>query len=199
MRNARVIAIAVLAAVGYGIVHDQITARISLDYFTLAHPPLFPTTSPTLLALCWGVASTAWLGAAFGFVLAMVANSAGVAPMPTLQLVRSLLMLLGVTAVAAVIAGVLGYELAQHSLVSIAPELRTLRPRAEYDRFVAVWFAHLASYAAGMCGGAFLIFGIWRDRGKPNVLPFVPASRADLLRVGILVAIAVVVIAWRVL
>ena len=51
----------VLAAAGYGIIHDQITARICLEYFTIGHTPVFATTSPTLLALGWGVIATWWL------------------------------------------------------------------------------------------------------------------------------------------
>ena len=39
------------AAVGYGIAHDLVNVRDSLEYFTVGHPPVFDTTSPTLLAL----------------------------------------------------------------------------------------------------------------------------------------------------
>ena len=36
------------AAVLYGVVHDQVTVRICLEYFTRAHPAIFPTSSPVL-------------------------------------------------------------------------------------------------------------------------------------------------------
>ena len=35
--------ICVMAAVVYGIVHDQFTPRICLEYFTIFHPPIFHT------------------------------------------------------------------------------------------------------------------------------------------------------------
>jgi hypothetical protein len=39
------------ATVLYGIMHDQITARIRIEYFTVDHPGIFGTDSPTLLGL----------------------------------------------------------------------------------------------------------------------------------------------------
>lgn len=70
MRFFSVVLLAVLAAVTYGIVHDQVTVRVSLEYFTIGHPPVFDTDSPTLLALGWGVLATWWVGLPLGFLLA---------------------------------------------------------------------------------------------------------------------------------
>jgi hypothetical protein len=33
-----IILLSIASAVGYGIVHDQITARICIEYFTIGHP-----------------------------------------------------------------------------------------------------------------------------------------------------------------
>src|ERR1039457_4994451 len=55
----------VMAAVIYGIVHDQITARICLEFFTFFPPPIFHTQSPTLLGIGWGIVATWWVGAFF--------------------------------------------------------------------------------------------------------------------------------------
>ena len=62
-KAAQIILLSILSACLYGVVHDQITIRVCLEYFTVAHPPYFPTHSPTLLAICWGVAATAGIGA----------------------------------------------------------------------------------------------------------------------------------------
>lgn len=48
-----IVLLAVLAACGYGVIHDQITVRICLEYFTIGHPRIFTTESPTLLAFGW--------------------------------------------------------------------------------------------------------------------------------------------------
>jgi hypothetical protein len=62
MQAARIILYCVLGAVGYGVVHDQITARICLKYFTIGHPQVFNTQSATLLGIGWGVIATWWVG-----------------------------------------------------------------------------------------------------------------------------------------
>ena len=50
----------VAACVVYGVIHNQFTVRICLEYFTIGHPPVFPTKNPTLLALGWGVLASWW-------------------------------------------------------------------------------------------------------------------------------------------
>ena len=69
-----IIGIVIGAAVVYGVIHDQITIRICLEYFTVGHPPLFGLRDPTLLALGWGVVATWWVGAALGVVIAFAAR-----------------------------------------------------------------------------------------------------------------------------
>lgn len=56
------VALSVLAAVVYGILHDQITARICVEYFTIGHARLIDSDSPTVLGLFWGVVATWWVG-----------------------------------------------------------------------------------------------------------------------------------------
>ena len=63
MRTSNIVLLCMAAAIAYGIVHDQITARLCVEYFTVAHPPLFHTTSPTILGICWGIAATFGVGA----------------------------------------------------------------------------------------------------------------------------------------
>jgi hypothetical protein len=53
--HLKIILACVAAAIIYGILHDQITARVCVEYFTIFHPPVFATQSPTLLAFGWGV------------------------------------------------------------------------------------------------------------------------------------------------
>src|SRR3954469_11594932 len=75
----RIILFATLAAILYGIVHDQVTAHLCVEYFTIAHPPVFAIRSPFLLALGWGVIATWWVGLSLGVGLAAAAR---LGPMP---------------------------------------------------------------------------------------------------------------------
>jgi hypothetical protein len=188
-QKARVILVSVFAAIAYGIIHDQITAHICVEYFSAAHPPLFHTDSPTILAFCWGVSATAALGAVFGTILAEVSQSEGLPRYPLVQLCRSIIMLLAAMAFAAFLAGVLGFELSRHSIIRLPGAFAELLPPSRHDRFMAVWFAHCASYLTGLAGGALLILRIWRQRGKPRVLTVVPQSRRGVIRALILAAL----------
>lgn len=121
-----------------GIIHDQITARVCLEYFTVAHPPLFPTSSPTLLGLYWGIAATAGLGLVFGLVLALVSQSVGLPPIPPSRQVRPILLLLMVMGSGALLAALLGYQLSQRHLLFLPPSLARAIPVRMHDRFLAV-------------------------------------------------------------
>ena len=195
MKKLEVVLLSVFAACLYGVLHDQITSRVCIEYFTVAHPPLFHSTSPTLLALCWGIAATAGIGAAFGFVLAMVSRADGRAPYPIFDLCRSILLLVVVMAACALIAGTVGYQLSHRGVISIPTVLYRVVPAPQHDRFMAVWFAHGASYLVGLAGGAYLCFRVWLARGKPSVISFFPRTPAATFRATALAA-AAACIAW---
>src|SRR5947199_10373702 len=71
VRFAAIILLCIAGAVVYGIIHDQITARICVEYFTIGHPAIFGTDDPTLLGLGWGVIATWWVGLILGVPLAL--------------------------------------------------------------------------------------------------------------------------------
>jgi len=56
-----IILLCVDAAILYGIFHDQVTARLCVEYFTIGHPNIFGTDNPTVLAIAWGIC-TWWVG-----------------------------------------------------------------------------------------------------------------------------------------
>ena len=58
MEAFKIVAFCIAAAVVYGILHDQVTAHVCVEYFTIAHPPVFPTESPFWLAVGWGIIAT---------------------------------------------------------------------------------------------------------------------------------------------
>jgi hypothetical protein len=193
--RVQVILLSIVAACSYGVIHDQITARLCIEYFTIAHPPLFHTTSPTLLALCWGIAATAGIGAILGVVLALVSQSPGKNPYPVAELGRSILLLLIIMGAGAFIAGMAGYQLSTRGFVSIPVPLAVAIPAHQHDRFMAVWFAHGTSYLIGLTGGALLCFRIWQRRGRPSIFPLYPRTRAAAIRAGCIAAL-VIFIVW---
>jgi hypothetical protein len=198
VQKTKVILLCVGAATAYGVVHDQITARLCIEYFTLAHPPLFRVTSPTLLALCWGIAATIGVGILLGILLAQASQSPGSPGMPVESLYRPILAVLTGAAIGATVAGWTGYELSKHSIISLPPVWAELIPAAQQHRFMAVWFAHGASYLCGLIGGGVLIYRIWNRRQRPRLFGLFPRRGSEILRALVLVAIfsAIVWMRW---
>ncbi|MHB1034354.1 MAG: hypothetical protein ACYC35_04240 [Pirellulales bacterium] len=195
MPKTKIILLCTVAAVVYGIVHDQITARVCIEYFTIAHPPLFRTTSPTLLAVCWGIVATFWVGLLLGVVLVQVSQSAGAPGVPIARIGALVAALLVTMAMAASLAGILGFELSRRSHIAIPAYLARVILESRHDRFMAVWFAHGASYLVGLAGSALLIFRIWTERGRPRVIAAFPRTKLEVVRAVALVALTAL-IAW---
>jgi hypothetical protein len=164
--SVRIVLLCVLAAAVYGIVHDQFTVRICLEYFTVFHPPVFATQSPTLLAIGWGIIATWWVGAFLGLLLAIAAR-AGKRPLLTAgHLVRPVCKLLLVMGTCATVSGILGFVLARRGMI-LTPEWMAfhLSTSGQY-RFMADWWAHSASYVSGFVGGIALCVMTFRRRNQ---------------------------------
>src|SRR5215813_13827075 len=109
MEFSRIVGLAILAGIVYGIAHDQVTARICVEYFTVFHPPVFSTQSPTLLAFGWGIIATWWVGAFLGVFLAISCRVGSSPKIDAVQLIRPIAYLLLAMASCALIAGIVGY------------------------------------------------------------------------------------------
>jgi len=195
LSHLKVILLCIGGAVAYGIVHDQITARLCIEYFTVAHPPLVRTTSPTLIGLAWGVAATFWVGMAMGFPLALASQSPPSPPVPLARIGKNVLTLLSVMAVAALLSGITGFELSRRGILSLPEGYFDAIPIEQHHRFMAAWFAHGASYLFGLVGGLYLIFSMWIQRGRPAIMSIFPQSAPASIR-AILIITAAGVIVW---
>lgn len=189
MNKLKIVIVTALAAVAYGILHDQITARLCIEYFTVAHPPLFSATSPTVVAVCWGITATVGFGVILGLILANIAHAGNMPPTRADSLRRPLAKLLASMAIAASTAGLCGYLLARNQIIPIPDGLRSAIPVSRHHLFIAVWFAHCASYIAGLGSGSYIAFRIWKKRGRPFVFALVPSTPAATIRAIVLVIV----------
>jgi hypothetical protein len=166
MQALAIVLMCVVAAVAYGIAHDQITARVCVEYFTVGHPPVFGTDDPTLLGLGWGVLATWWVGVLLGVPLAIAAR-AGSAPRRSVgSLARPVARLLAVMAVCGLAAGVAGWLLARSGVVFLVGPIARELPADRHGPFLADLWAHTASYFIGLVGGIGVVVRVWRSRGR---------------------------------
>lgn len=164
LESLKIVLVCFAAAICYGIVHDQFTARICIEYFTVFHPPVFPAHSPTLLGIGWGIIATWWVGAILGTMLAFAAR-AGLRPKLTaVALLRPIAKLLLTMAACAALSGFLGFVLAENNLVFPPEWVAANLPATAHSRFMADWGAHTASYASGLFGGIALCIWAYRKR-----------------------------------
>jgi hypothetical protein len=164
MESLKILLLSIVAAVFYGIVHDQVTARICVEYFTIGHPPIFGTKNPTLLGVGWGLLATWWVGLFLGVPLAVVARAGKLPKRSAASLVRPIGLLMLASAGGAILAGLLGWLLASRGLVQLIEPLATAVPTNRHIPFLIDGFAHTASYAFGFLGGLVVLALIWRSR-----------------------------------
>lgn len=162
--TAAIVVLCVAAAVSYGLIHDQITARICVEYFTIGHPRVIESESPTLLGLAWGVRATWWVGVLLGMPLAFCALL-GTRPKQSVRLlVRPVAMLMAVCGGAAILSGAIGFVLARSGLIQLIGPLASQVPADRHVPFLVDRWTHNASYVTGFAGGIILCIRVWRSR-----------------------------------
>ena len=166
MAALKIVALSVLAAVLYGILHDQVTVRICVEYFTVGHVRLIESESPTVLGLFWGVVATWWVGLPLGAGLAFFARIGRRPKLEAGDLVRPLVRLLMAMYGIAIFAGLIGYVTAQAGIFHLVERLATRIPPEHHVPFLVCGWAHSASYLAGLVGGITLWILTWRKRGR---------------------------------
>jgi len=166
VKTLSIVLLCIAAAILYGIIHDQITARICVEYFTIGHVDLFHTADPTLLGIGWGIAATWWVGLALGMGLAYAARH-GPAPSRSISsLIRPVATLMAITGLCAAAAGVIGYTSACAHLVTLTGEMAVEVPAGRQIALLTDLWIHNASYDVGFIGGIILCVKVWRSRAK---------------------------------
>ena len=140
MESARIVALAVIAAVTYGILQDLVTTRVCIEYFTIGHPRIIASESPLALAFLWGTIATWWVGLPLGGVLALSSRIGARPKLSWRHLLRPLATTMAVVGILATLAGFAGYGLARA--------------------------AHLMAYIAGIVSGLTLCVIVWRRRAS---------------------------------
>lgn len=166
METLKIIGFATLAAILYGILHDQVTAHLCVEYFTIGHPPIFPTESPFLLALGWGVIATWWVGLPLGIGLAIAARTGRAPKLALAELRRPVLLLMLGCGALALLAGITGAIGAAMDWVWLVGWLADAVPPEKHVAFLADLWAHSASYAGGLIGGLGLMVVTWLRRRR---------------------------------
>ena len=166
MQALKIIGMSILAAVIYGIVHDQFTVRVCLEYFTIAHPKIFDTENPTLLAIGWGIIATWWAGLLVGIPLAIAAQVGKRPKHSAASLFIPMVIFLSILGACAIAAGFFGWWLGGEYFLKLDHPLSREIPTSRHAVFLAAASAHTASYVLGFLGGLILAVWTWKSRSR---------------------------------
>jgi hypothetical protein len=128
-----------------------------VEYFTIGHPPVFATTSPTLLGIGWGILATWWVGLILGVLLALAARVGRWPKRDAAALVRPVVILMLACGVCALAAGAIGHHLASSGRLWLLEPLASDVPPDRHVAFLTDMWAHSASYLAAFVGGLILV------------------------------------------
>jgi hypothetical protein len=167
MEFLKIILLCIAAAVVYGILQDQVTARVCVEYFTIGHPPIFDgTEDPTLLAFGWGVLATWWVGLFRGSLLAVVARAGSRPKLRARDLIKPVIVTMACVGVAALVVGLLAFFVAQNGYLWLVGPLAEEVPADKHVAFLTDAWAHLAAYGAGALVGGATCVRVWMKRGR---------------------------------
>ena len=169
--------VAAMAALAYGLVNDQITARLSWEYFYYGKDlaaVLGPNVPPDPAGLHWEAArlslKAAWTVGLIVGVTFLLANN----PKPRLprltywDLSRRLAVVLGCCVISAMMLGFCGYMGWLNGLSADFREMtraNQFRPR----RFLMVFGIHLGGYVGGLAGTLMEAVFIRRSRARNRI------------------------------
>lgn len=154
---SRIVFLTIASAVLYGLIHDQVTARICIEYFTVGHPRMIASEDPTVLGLYWGIAATWWAGLMIGIPLGLSARIGRWPKLTGRKLLPGIVVLLVTMATMATITGTLAGTARNDMLRQIAPEFAEQISPDRHHLFLADMVAHSTSYLVGFVGGIVLI------------------------------------------
>lgn len=157
---------------GYGMLQDQVSARLCPEYFTHFHNPIPGVTEPTLVGIAWGFLGAWWGGALFGYFAGLTATIGKRPPLRVKHLV--LPMFLTVLAVGGAVA-VTGWVVACYAdqlNVEVDQYIAGPVPAERRRALMVVACYHQAAYLFSIAGSiACCVWVGWyrsqRVRGEP--------------------------------
>jgi hypothetical protein len=164
MQSIRIVTLCIAAAVAYGVIQDQITARISVEYFTIGHVQLIHSESPTHLGLLWGVLGTWWAGGALGVLLATAARAGRRPKLEAGELMLPVLRVMLLSGAVASIAGIIGYVIASAGWVHLVGAFATRMPSNRHVAFISVGWIHTAAYLSAAAFSVRLALRLTQER-----------------------------------
>jgi hypothetical protein len=165
------IAACITAMAGYGMLQDQISVRLSREYFTVGHPPIEGLHDPTLLGVAWGFLGGWWGGMLMGMSLGLVATRGKAPPLTVREVLPGVGWLLLAVAGGTLLAGVSAWYNGGIAEVRLGGGWATAVPEERHRAFLTVACAHFGTYVTAVVGTLVLCLHIARLRRRESRIP----------------------------
>jgi hypothetical protein len=164
-----IVLMSVVAGIVFGVLHDQLTARLCLEYFTIGHatPESVIRQGATVIATYWGLRAGGSAGLILGLGIALVCV-AGARPAVTWRrLLVPMLLLLILCGLSSAVGGGMAYWATGQGQLRFATEM-DLAPAAERGFLICLWM-HTGAYAGAALGTLTLASWVWLQRLRATV------------------------------
>ncbi len=160
----QIILLCLVVTIVFGITHNQVSARVSLEYFTIGHIKLIESTSPTLMGIAWGIHPNWWVGLSMGLLFAIVGR-VGKWPKRNFRFfIKPLLLLFVISGTASAVAGILGYRLTGSGALCLSEPLYTTIPMSGHAAYISALWMHTASYTIATMGALIIALLVFTGR-----------------------------------
>jgi hypothetical protein len=163
--DLRIVALCVVSLTLYGLVQDQLCARLAPDYFRIAYPTIEGASGPALLGLLWGFVGWWWVGLVTGLAAALTATLGRRPQLTARELAPAVgCLLLGVAFVALVCGSAAHYN---GRVTGVRFDWAEGLTAERLLLLFTVACARFGAYAAAAAGGVVLcVWVAWRRRTK---------------------------------
>lgn len=163
-----IILLCVASSILFGVLHNQVSARVSSEYFTIGHRALIHSTSPTLMGIAWGINSTWWVGLILGVLLALTGRAGGRPRRTAGSFVKPLFFLFVFCGFAAVAMGTVAFRLSASGSLPFLKGMSFAVPAGKQAGYMAALWMHSTSYTAAAMGGLVIATRVVFERFGPE-------------------------------
>jgi hypothetical protein len=146
----RIVAVCVATTIAYGVLQDQVSARLCPEYFTVAHPPIEGLTDPTLVGLAWGFLGSWWGGLMMGGAVGLTATLGSRPVLTARDLPGPLLVAMVAVALGTLIAGGAGFHNGRLANIAVGEPFASRIPPERHLVFFSVACAHFGTYTTAI-------------------------------------------------
>ncbi|MCJ8330444.1 MAG: hypothetical protein HRT89_15020 [Lentisphaeria bacterium] len=138
----------IFAAILYGIVHDQISAQISMEFFTKGDSE----SSARFIALVKGILWTWWFGLILSIPLGLCARHGKRNKLKAKKLILPVARVIATVFVFSLCSGLIGYAIATLGLHELSDKLVSSIPEESRNGYIANIWSSFGAYVGAVVG-----------------------------------------------